>query len=197
MWNYYTYLGHPNICPKNALFRLLHMVYFLHYWDVPTFAWKMHSSGVRTSWIFYIVGTSQHLLEKCTLQACTHAVLFTLLGHPIICLNNALFRHAHMVYFLHCWDVPTVSWKNALFRRAHKLYFLRCWDVPIFAWKMHSFSFCTHKSFFWHSWDVPTFASNLHNWIPRVIMKLFSLIQIYWNFRSGCKLVQSSEKNQL
>ena len=132
MWNYYTYLGHPNICPKNALFRLLHMVYFLHYWDVPTFAWKMHSSGVRTSWIFYIVGTSQHLLEKCTLQACTHAVLFTLLGHPIICLNNALFRHAHMVYFLHCWDVPTVSWKNALFRRAHKLYFLRCWDVPIF-----------------------------------------------------------------
>ena len=86
MWNYYTYLGHPNICPKNALFRLLHMVYFLHYWDVPTFAWKMHSSGVRTSWIFFIVGTSQHLLE------------------------NALFRHAHMLYCLHYWDIPSFAW---------------------------------------------------------------------------------------
>ena len=70
----------------------------------------MHYSGFYTWCTFYIIGTSQHLLEKCTLQVCAHLEFFTLLGRPNIYLKNALFRHAHMLYCLHCWDIPSFAW---------------------------------------------------------------------------------------
>ena len=70
----------------------------------------MHSSGFCTWCTFYIIGTSQHLLVKCTLQVCAYLEFFTLLGRPNIYLKNALFRHAHMLYCLHCWDIPSFAW---------------------------------------------------------------------------------------